>query len=215
MAANTIRGRTLTGSQTQSGVRVLALDAALDECLASAESDAAGSYALDVPDTLDNVVLLARFRGPAFGAVHRRMANRPAEHTDLALDDVFPLELELVGDVPDTALVTLLPDVIAGWTEPAAETWTYRLDHNRNESFSAWTMTGHAAHLALQSGTWRLSVWHREGRAREATSSPREWYVSRAELVDGAELDVAATGIVLHVSGPLHVRLHMSVTTHQ
>jgi hypothetical protein len=76
-------------------------------------------------------------------------------------------------------------------------------------------MTGRTARLAVQPGTWRLSAWHREGRAREVTSSPRSWYVRRAELVGGKELDVAATGIVLQVAGPLHVRLHMSVMTHQ
>jgi len=212
MAGNTIRGRTLIGDRAQPGVRVLALDPALDECLASTESNVAGSYALDVPDTFVDVVLLARFRGPAFGAVHRQIANRPAEHTNLALHDYFPVELELSGDVPETVLVTMLPEAVPGWPEPAASTWTYRLDHNRNESFAVWPMTGRTARLAVQPGTWRLSAWHREGRAREAGSSPRSWYVSRAELVDGAELEVAATGIVLHVSGPLHVRLHMSVT---
>jgi hypothetical protein len=92
MARNTIRGRTLTGDQAQAGVRVLALDPGLEECLASTESDAAGSYTLDVPDTRGDVVLLARFRGPAFGAVHRDIGNRPAEHADLALDDVVPFE---------------------------------------------------------------------------------------------------------------------------
>jgi hypothetical protein len=127
----------------------------------------------------------------------------------------FHSRLELVGDVPDTVLVMLLLSAVPGWPEPAAARWTYRLDDNRNESFAAWSMTGRAAQLAVQAGTWRLSAWHREGRAREATSSPRSWYVSRAELVDGAELDVAATGVVLHVSGPLRVRLHMSVMAHQ
>jgi hypothetical protein len=215
MAGNTIRGRTLIGDRAQPGVRVLALDPGLEECLASTESDTAGSYALDVPDTLAEVVLLARFRGPAFGAVHRHIANRPAEHTNLTLQDSFPFDLELSGDVPETVLVTMLANAIPGWPEPAASTWTYRLDHNRNESFAVWSMTGRTARLAVQPGTWRLSAWQREGRAREVTSSPRSWYVSRAELVGGAELEVPPTGIVLQVSGPLHVRLHMSVMTHQ
>jgi hypothetical protein len=215
MAGNKIRGRTLTGDRAQAGVRVLALDSALEQCLAVTESDADGSYTLDVPDLPDDIVLLARFRGPAFGAEHRRVPNRPADHVDLGLHDCYPVQVELVGEVPDTVLVMMLPDAIPGWAKPASQTWTYRLDHNRNETFSAWPLTGRAAPLAVQAGTWRLSAWQQEGRARTPSSSARTWYVSRAQLADGTELDVAATGIVLDVSAPLIIRLYMSVTGHR
>jgi hypothetical protein len=215
MAGTTIRGRTLAGDQTQSSVRVLALDPSLERCMASTQSDEAGGYALEITEALDDVVLLARFRGPSFGAVHRRLANRPTEDADLVLDDEVSLELEFTGEVPDTVLVTLLPDVIPGWTEPAASDWTYLLDGKRNESFAVWEASVPLARLAVQPGTWRLLAWQREGRAREVASSARSWYVSHAELVDGEELEVAATGIELEVTVPLRVRLHLAVVASQ
>jgi hypothetical protein len=205
----------LTGTVTANGApqpsaRVILLDDALTTSLAATETGPDGTFELAGSEGC----LLARLRGPVFGAAHRRV-DGPTQ--DLAAEAVAPLwqvTVSLTGDVPPLLALIVSSEGIPGFPAGPAEEWTYRIDAQTNESFASWTIEGGAAELAFQEGWWRLLSIQAEGaRIRGVAGGRRVWQIARARLAStGETVEPGPAGIRLRVSGPEQIELELAET---
>jgi hypothetical protein len=209
--------RSICGTITEDGVapasaRVLLLDERLEQGLASTEALADGWFELACPDVVEGVVL-ARLRGPTFAVAYARV-TLPTSPLRLDAANTAPchdVQLLAAGDVPPLLDLAVSPTEVIGFPPGPAEMWTYRIDGNCNEQFSAWPLGDGRADVRLQSGRWRIGASRVEPpRGRLSGGGARVvWTLAGATDESGADLPFDGGCITVAVDGPRRLTLRI------
>lgn len=194
--------------QGQPDARVLLLAADLSRSLAAGATTADGSFSLQAETPETEAVLLARLRVGTLGIAHTRLALPYDEPVALDLAEagaVHPVTITAVGDVPAQFTLLATPETVPGL--PDAVEWTYRIDEQTNETFSALVVEQGRIELQMQEGPWRFSAMHAEGaRVRELGATRSVWELVGARA-DGAGLEYSDGTARLDVRGAVALEL--------